>query len=137
MDQNSVKYEFLDHPADIKIRAYGKDLSHLFINCALGMMDFLYGKPSLPTTYIERIEITADNQESLLVNWLADLLWRSDTYHRVYKTYHVEHLTPTQLIATVESAEAIAKEDIKAVTYHDLTIQPIGDRWMATVVYDI
>jgi SHS2 domain-containing protein len=131
------KYEFLEHPADLKIRSFGKDLPELFINSALGMMDFLYGKVEKNYIQTEHVAVTADNLESLLIDWLAELLYLSDTNKRVYLDYKILEFSKTKIVADIGSQNAVAKDDIKAVTYHELSIiqQPKG--WEATVVYDI
>jgi SHS2 domain-containing protein len=131
------KYEFLDHPADIKIRSFGKDLPELFINSALGMMEFLYGKVATNYIQTEQIEVKANNLESLLVDWLAEILYLSDTNKRAYLDYKIIEFSKTKIIADVGSQTATAKDDIKAVTYHELSIIQQPDGWQATVVYDI
>lgn len=132
------QYEFLEHPADLKIRAFGKNLQELFINTALGMMEFLYGeKKQKAVTQKEQIEIHADNIESLLVDWLAELLYLSDARKRNYFNYQIHFFSETEIIATVGSIKAIAKDDIKAVTYHELSISENNGFWTATVVFDI
>jgi len=132
------KFEFLEHPADIKIRSYGKDLPELFINSALGMMTFLYENVnSIQTTQEETIEVEAEDLESLLVNWLSELLCDSDTHHRCFIKFKILFFSNTKLIAKAEVGNAIAQDDIKAVTYHDLKIIKEDNGWNATVIYDI
>ncbi len=133
------KYEFLEHPADLKIKSFGKDLPELFINSALGMMEFLYGKPTGTARYAttEHIVITSDNLESLLIDWLAEILYLSDSNKRAYLNYKIIEFNNTKIVADAGSRKAIAKDDIKAVTYHELSIIQRKDGWVATVVYDI
>jgi len=131
------KYEFLEHPADLKIRSFGKDLPELFVNSVLGMMDFLYGKVEKNYIQTERVEVAADNLESLLVDWLAEILYLSDTNKRAYLDYKILEFTKTKIVADIGSQMAMAKDDIKAVTYHELAIVHLPEGWEATVVYDI
>jgi len=42
-DQPAEGFEFLDHPGDLKLRAWGRNLEELFANAATGMMTFLFG----------------------------------------------------------------------------------------------
>jgi len=131
------KYKFLDHPADIKIQSFGKDLAELFTNSALGMMAFLYETDDVKITRTDHIEIEADNLESLLIDWLSEILYLSDTHYRNYCDYKITFIDEKKIIAEVGSGEAVAKNDIKAVTYHDLKIEKKDHEWVATVVYDI
>lgn len=140
------KYEFLDHPADIKLRAFGSNLAELFINAALGMMEFLYGDifdVRVADADCETMEVTANDAESLLVNWLAEILFLSDTKHRAYIKYQVREINEQKIVATAGFVSATAKDDIKAVTYHELQIIKNENEvdgkevWVATVVFDI
>ena len=133
------KYEWLEHPADIKIRSFGKSLPELFSNSALGMMAFLYGKDieKIEVTEVKKIEIQADDLESLLVDWLSELLYLSNTTYRAYTKYDFKKLNKKELLAEVSSARAEAQDDIKAVTYHDLSIKKNKAVYEAVIVYDI
>ena len=131
------KFEFLEHPADLKIRSFGKDLPELFINAALGMMQFLYGQQQKNHLYKERIEVLSSNLESLLVDWLAEILYMSDTNKRAYISYKIIEFDQTKIIAEIGSKKAKALDDIKGVTYHELAIKKHNNLWQADVVYDI
>lgn len=131
------KYEFLEHPADIKIKSYGSDLAELFTNSALGMMDFLYDLQSVKITHHESIEVTGENLENLLVNWLSELLFLSDINNRAYIEFSIKKVDNTSVIAVLGSGMAVSRDDIKAVTYHDLQVIRVGNAWEAIVVYDI
>jgi SHS2 domain-containing protein len=133
----SIRYQFLDHPADIKIRSFGKDLPELFANSALGMTAYLYGEKDIALTNEESIVVEAENLESLLVNWLAEILYLSAVNKRAYLKYNIQELTRTKISAKISSGKTIAKDEIKAVTYHELTITETKNGWEATVVYDI
>ena len=132
------KFEFLEHPADLKVRSFGKNLTEVFINAALGMMNFLYEDlDNIKTTREETIEIHGDDQESLLVNWLAEILYLSNTNYRAYVKYEIIEFGENKIVAHTSSGPAQAKDDIKAVTFHELEIKQQNNMWVATVVYDI
>ncbi len=139
------KYEFLEHPADLKIRAFGHDLAEVFVNAALGMMEFLYGENicsrDIPTlsrdVSTERVKIKSHDLPSLLVDWLSELLYLSDTNNRVYVGFKINKIGETEIEAEVGSYPAKAIEDIKAVTYNELKIGKQDGLWVAEVVFDI
>lgn len=131
------RFEFLEHPADIKIRAHGKDMPEVFVNAALGMMQYLFGAPKVKVDKIEHLEVIANDLESLLVNWLSDLLALSAINKCVYVAFTFSEFNQNKIVASIGSGKAISKEEIKAVTYHELQIVQQNDEWMATVVFDI
>lgn len=137
MESQVKKYEFLEHPSELKIRSFGKDLSEVFINSALAMMEFLFGKVPKGKLQYEQLEVSTDNLESLLVDWLADILYLSNSKKRIYLDYKVLEFSDHKIVADIGSQKALAKDDIKAVTYHELSISKQNDLWQATVVYDV
>ena len=137
-DRPADGFEFLDHPGDLKLRAWGEDLERLFASAAEGMMAFLFGSGvvDLEPFRTETIEIAAGDREALLVDWLSELLYRATSEYHAYTEFQMHELTETKLKATVAAAVAQAVEDIKAVTHHELSIRTCEDRWEATVVFD-
>lgn len=136
-NKSPKNFEFLEHPADIKIRAYGGDLMELFVNAALGMMEYLFDKPKVVVDKVEHVEVTGIDLENLLVNWLSELLALAAINKRIYLAYTISEFTNNKIVASVGSGEALAKEEIKAVTHHELKIVAHNGQWIGTVVFDI
>lgn len=121
------------------IRSYGKDLPELFRNSALGMMDFIFGEQlkTCETDQADEVEIESEDAEALLVDWLSELNYLVNTNYRAYIDYEFEQFSERRIRAKVKSCKALAEEDIKAVTFHNLKIEKIDDLWQVTIVYDI
>ncbi len=137
-DQPADGFEFLDHPGDLKLRAWGRNLEELFANAATGMMTFLFGSgiANAQPYRTEMIEIEARDRETLLVDWLSELLYRATSEYHAYMGFRIHELTETKLKATVTAVAAEAVEDIKAVTHHELSVRNREGRWEATIVFD-
>jgi SHS2 domain-containing protein len=137
-DQPVAGFEFLDHPGDLKLRAWGRNLEELFANAATGMMTFLFGSgiANAQPYRTETIEIEARDREALLVDWLSELLYRATSEYHAYMGFRIHELNATKLRATVTAAAAAAVEDIKAVTHHELSVREREGRWEATIVFD-
>lgn len=139
--KQNQKFKFLEHPADIKLRVFGANLPELFINAALGMMTFLYGEKTIKAqklvTNKKSIEISGDNLEMLLVNWLNEILFLSDIHNCVYVEYKIIEFIENKIVAKIGGYGAVAQDEIKAVTYHELSIKQVDDGWQAEVVFDI
>ena len=69
------KYTLIDHTADIGIKAYGKSLSEAFENAAKGMFDIITDNSDIDSVGQYDIELSADDLEQLLVDFLSDLLY--------------------------------------------------------------
>jgi SHS2 domain-containing protein len=131
-------FEFLDHPGDLKLRAWGADREELFANAATGMMAFLFGSGTANARpyRTETIEVEARDHEALLVDWLSELLYRATSEYHAYMGFRIHELTETKLKAAVTAVAAEAVEDIKAVTHHELSVREREGRWEATIVFD-
>jgi SHS2 domain-containing protein len=136
-----TQFQILEHRADLKIRVFGKDLKELFSNAALAMADQQNPDAREKTKEKEEwesVEITSPDLESLLVDWLSEILSRSDTYQKVYFDFKIEKLTQKQLKARIRGVSVEQKRiDIKAVTHHELKIEKTDDLWRATIIFDI
>jgi SHS2 domain-containing protein len=137
-DRAARGFEFLDHPGDVKLCAWSSNLESLFAAAAEGMMLFLFGNgiANLEPDRTETIEVEAKDREALLVEWLSELLYRATCEYRAYMGFRIHELTESKLKATVAAAAAEAVQDIKAVTYHELSVRQCERRWEASIVFD-
>ncbi len=120
------KYEFIDHTADIGVRAYGKNLSEAFENAAVGMFDVISDTAKIDKIGEYVIELEADNIEQLLVDWLSELLYIHETKNVLLSGFKVK-LDKNKLRARVygeglDKKKHPIKSEIKAVTYHILEV---------------
>jgi len=132
------KYEILDHKADLKIKGFGKTKKELLENILFGMNEWL--KPETTKTQTKRkIEISSPDFSFLLVDFLNELLYLSQTKKEVYFKVNFQTLTNTSI-----KGEVLGKkvkrfgEEIKAATYHDLKVfKNKKGMWEAVVLFDI
>lgn len=136
----SKDFELLPHTADIKIRAYGKTLEELFRNAMHGMFESCAPLRQSSTEHRKRsIAVQSAELKLLLVDFLSDCLYLSDVHDEVYDTAVFDILTETEVRGTVYGTPIAGFDhvEIKAVTYHDLSIEQVDGMWQATFVCDI
>jgi len=133
------KYEFLEHKADLKIRAFGKTKEELFLNMLLGMEESLKPAQKEKKEIIRKIKIKSLDLTALLVDFLNEALYLNQIRKEIYFKAGFSKFSDTEL-----EGEFIGKEvenfgeDIKAATYNDLNIRQNEDGyWEAIVVFDI
>lgn len=136
-----IKYEILEHTADLKIKVYGQDLTELFTNAvrALAEQQMVEGSERSACD-VETIELAAKDLESLLFSWLAEIIYRSDANDKIYDRVEINNLStkPVYLRAVIGGCIVTQKKmDIKAVTYHNLKINQTATGYEATIVFDI
>ncbi len=133
-----ARFEEVEHTADLALRIHGRTLRELFANAAYAMFSQLADLDRIVPTVTREVTVEGIDYESLLVNWLNELLYLQDTRSEAYASFQIHRLSRRQLQATVcggktESIHTL----IKATTYHGLSIDKIQGRYTSTVVFDV
>jgi len=135
-------YEFFDHTADVGIRASAPTLAELCQAMAQGLVELIAEDSPLQPTITRRIELTAEEPSQLLWKWLdAVLLWfEADRFLPV--EYHLETATETSLRGSVRGGTFDPKQhaqgrEVKAITRHQLQVEPRDGVWHGQVIVDI
>jgi len=134
-------FEIVNHTADVGIIAYGADMSQAFANAARGLFSLITELDDVAEVLYRDTELTAADEESLLVEWLNELIFLFDVENIIFKRFDITQLNNTQLKARsygekVDSAKHKLKTGVKAATYHMLKINK-GDGWKVQVLFDI
>jgi SHS2 domain-containing protein len=137
-----MDFELLDHPADIGFRAQGATLPDLFANCAHALV-FLILDPS-HIHPADQFSLSAEgiDYESLMVNWLNEVLYYTDSRRIAFGAFNISKLDRTSIECRAageprDSQRHPAKVVVKAVTYHQLKVFPTEDGWAAEVYVDV
>lgn len=130
----------LDHTADLAIEVWGEDLASLLAHAAEAVFA-MEGLPA-PDADAERVahEVTvcAPDRETLLVDWLNELLFLSETLGEMYAAFTVRLTGESGLTAMVEGYKAYpTKRRIKAATFYDLRVECEPGRCVARIVFDV
>ncbi|MFA5129073.1 MAG: archease [Patescibacteria group bacterium] len=132
------KYEILEHTTDLKIRAFGKTKEELFLNMLNGMFFGAGAKTENQEFTPRKIKIKSADEQSLLVDFLSEVLAQSDINNEAYLEVKFEKLAKTELEAKIFGVPVKSFGiEIKAVTYHGLEIKKNSGGWEATVLFDI
>lgn len=139
MIRKTKHYEILEHKADLKIRAFGKDLKELFENAIIGMFESAKYESSEIKVPERKIKISSVDLSSLLVDFLSEALYLSEVNQEIYnkiqfKKFDEKNLEGILLGKKLKRIGVI----IKGVTYHDLQVHQKKDKtWEAIVLFDI
>jgi SHS2 domain-containing protein len=135
-------YKILEHPADMGIEAYGKNLKEAFEQSAIALLSIILDTSNIEAAKIKLVEIHASDYEQLLVNWLTEILYLYDGDHYVAEKFEINTLTKEYLNATIggekfNNAKHPTKMDVKAITYHQILIQENEEGGLVRVFIDI
>jgi SHS2 domain-containing protein len=135
----AMGFEEVEHTADWALRISGRDLSELFVNAAYGLNQLL--APCEETAaQVLKTEMTfeAPDVESLLVDWLTELVYRAEVDQVIYRSVLVDKATPSFLHVLAQGNQvADLRNHVKAVTYHDLRVRVTEHGYEVTVVFDV
>ena len=137
-----MNYEILDHTADACIRVYGKSFDELLENAAMAMMELITDREKINPSQEIEIEVRGETKEELLVHWLQEILFLHEVKKMVFKDFRLNLISETHAKgkAIGEKIDIDKHElsfDIKAVTYHNLKIEPINDKLKVDIVFDV
>jgi SHS2 domain-containing protein len=132
------RYKPLDHPSDVGIIAYGNDRKEIFENAAYGMFSLMADLDRVEAKKAFKISAEGDDAESLLINWLNELIFYEDSKKVLLKDFNIKLLTETQLEAeasgeTIDMNRHFIYRPIKAATYNQLQIS----QNQAKIVFDV
>ena len=145
MTEPKRSYSIFDHTADIGIEMTAPSLPALYETAAFALFDLMAepvaGDPAAPDLQHE-VRVTAADPEELLVRWLAELLYLYDAKGVVLSRFEVVELSPESLRARVEGSYLTSrrhriKTEIKAVTYHQVSVVRSGASWKGRVILDV
>ena len=135
-------YRFTDHTADFGLEIFGADPADLFVQAARALTDLVTDPKVLRGRHRRTLAVSGDDWADLMVNWLRELLYLWNGEEQLVCGVTLETLEQTRLVAKV-TADAYnphihaIRNEIKAVTYHQIEAGPQSEGWRARVIFDI
>lgn len=133
-----MRYQELEHTADLSILVFGEDLSQLFANAAYGLFDVM-ADLTKPLSGVKRtILLRAPDAESLMVDWLNELIYLHCREGEIYDSFDIAFPTAGEMRAHVEGGRGEgSKLQVKAATFHDLEIREVAEGFEARLIFDV
>ncbi|HYA77609.1 MAG TPA: archease [Verrucomicrobiae bacterium] len=140
------KFEFLEHTADVYIRARGKTMEEAYENAALAMFEVMTDTDKIAQMQEETLEVEAEDQYALLYSWLEALLVKFETENMIYSKFQVTNWKETdenfKFKAKIWGEKFDPKKHpqrvgVKAVTYHRMVIIRERDQVLLEFILDI
>lgn len=139
-DMPQQPWEEIDHTADWALRVWGKDLPDLLENAALGMASLLGGQSdrSAPLTQTWEFSLSAPDAETLLVDWLTELIFLMEEEGVRFEHFNVQRIDRLSVHAQVTGTPgSVFDKHIKAATYHDLRMRQTENGLETVIVFDV
>jgi len=142
MNSTPLEYQIIDHTADLGIIVKGPDVKSLFILTAQAMTDLMVKGDISEKTVIRDVLVEGEDFPDLMVRWLGEILYLFEGESLIVNSIEINSISPIRLKAKLglnkfdpEKHEII--REIKAVTYHQISVDKVNDGWEARVIFDI
>jgi SHS2 domain-containing protein len=144
--EKTGKFEFLEHTADVYIRAHGKTLQEAFENAALAMFEVVTDTQKISPQQEETVEVEAEDQYELLYNWLEALLVKFEIEGVLYSKFKITSWKETAEKFAIKANVWGEKFDpqkhpqkvaVKAATYHRMVITKEKENFLLEFILDI
>jgi SHS2 domain-containing protein len=135
-------FEVLEHAADIGFRARAGSLPELFGAAAEALVAIVLDPENVDPRDSVALAAEGDSNESLLVNWLSEVLYWLDGERFVMSKFDVKELSQTRISGEAKGeprnpARHEPRLVVKGVTYHQLKIERDGKGWLCEVYLDV
>lgn len=138
------KFEFVDiTTADVAFIAYGKDLNELFGNAALAMFEVMINTKQVKPTVSRKVEVNGNDLQSLMFNWLNELLIYVDSESLVFSEFKTDVDEKKFKLKAECKGEKIDRKKheigtvVKSATMHKMEVKKEKNVWKAQVILDI
>ena len=145
------KFEILEHTTDVRVRVFGSSPKELFQN-ALYAMAYIQKPETVEQSTVGKLigrirgrsltdEIAVESMDynTLLVDFLSDVLSRSDAQNAVFIDVRFKEFSELKADGKIFGAKVDEfDKDIKAVTYHEVDVkEQEPGKWQTEIVFDI
>ncbi len=142
MNSTPLPYQIIDHTADLGIIVKGPDVENLFILAAQAMTDLIVKGDISEKTATRDVLVEGEDFPDLMVRWLGEILYLFEGENLIVNSIEIKSISPIQLKSTLTLTSFEPKHhqvlrEIKAVTYHQISVNKSDDGWEAKIIFDI
>ena len=135
-------WEHFPHGADVGVRGYGRTKAEALEQAALALTAVLTPPEAVRPSETVEVEVTAPDDEILLVQWLNALVYEMATRGMIFGAFRVaieeDRLNATAAGEQVDVERHEPAVEIKGATLTALSVAQIPDgRWLAQCVLDV
>jgi len=134
------RFRLIEHTADTGLIAYGDNLAEAFANAAYGLFSIITELNKVRKVESRLVAVNAEDAESLLFNWINQLIYVFEVEHLLFKRFDITEFTEHSLKSTCwgeryEPSRHQLKLGVKSATYHMLTVD--GEKNRVQVIFDV
>ncbi len=137
-----IVFEILEHAADVGFRVKAGNLREIFESAAEAVVALAMETENIVERQSYPVEAEGDSNESLLVNWLSEILYYLDGRQLALRRFNVSQVAKDRVrgAALGEPRDPLrhrARLVVKGVTYHQLKVERTANGWVCEVFVDV
>ncbi len=136
-------FEYLEHTADIKFRAYGKTPEEVLENAALALFSAMTDLSKVEVKETWKADLKSPDLEQLAYSWLSEIVFLFETESAVFSKFKVVLEKKDELTLHAEIGgerldlnKHAFDNEVKAITLHEFSVKK-NDVWCIQVVLDV
>lgn len=130
-------FEEINHTADLALRVRGEDLQDLLSQAAKGLYTLLNVKTEEGSVVDHSFFIEEDTREAMLVDFLNELLYLCEDGRQFFNSFSFQKEDNKMRVRAQGEKVTAIERNIKAVTFHNLTIQETQTGLQTTITFDV
>ncbi|VVB71921.1 Protein archease [uncultured archaeon] len=138
-------FEYLEHTADVKFRAYGETPEEMLSNAAAALFKTMVDPATISVKEAWKVALEASDLEDLAYLWLSEIVFLFETESAVFASFAVSLercVDETWRLSGEIGGERIDlsrhafENEVKAVTMHQFQIVK-NDHWCLQAILDV
>lgn len=135
----SPSHRFVEHTSEIGLQVQAASFGELLAEAARGLARLMLREvPAVATGEARDFDVVAHDRESLLVDWLNEILFVAETRLWIPLEIEVLEASDTRIRARASgTAVEVSPSMVKAATFHGLEVVETADGLSAEVILDV
>ena len=134
--------ETFDHTADVGLAARADSLGELLEALAEGLANLICPIDQVQPAHVRQVSADSEDAEALAVDFLVEVMNLIQVDHFPVRSARVLEASATRVRAELygepyDPARHAIEHEVKAVTYHQLTIAQQAGQWVGRVILDL
>jgi SHS2 domain-containing protein len=119
-----ARHSLAEHTGELELHLEAASLDELFGEAARALAEIMGGPLRMPPEGAwEEVRLHATDRDALLVDWLNELIFRSERDKKIFDEIHVTHASEHALVAAIRGrVTEEVRLHVKAATFHKLEI---------------
>lgn len=135
-------FRLFDHTADLGVEVFGETEKALFIHAALALVALTTDFKKIASVAERHFSVQGADRTDLFVNFLREILYLINGEGFLPCEVHFDEFQPGSLRAKIrgesfDTGKHKIHKEIKAVTYHQASVEQTRKGWKGRVICDV